>query len=145
VIDEHTAPRGLEAQYDLFTGINQRQVAATQGAGGGVEVDIVLHRVGRGIDERQLHIVAFVHDHHWSGNRAVEIHGPKPGAVVIDDDLLFFGHQPEFHDLCTLRGRLLVRMHEGWRDKLDPLPRQREILGQGPLCEHRGQACKSAF
>jgi hypothetical protein len=33
-------------------------------------------------------------------------------------------------------------MHEGWRDKVDPLPRQREILGQGPLSEHRGQACK---
>ena len=61
------------------------------------------------VDERNLDVVAFVHDHERGWDRAVEGHGLKLRAVVVDDDLLLLGHEPEFHDLRALPRRLLVR------------------------------------
>src|SRR5215470_12932918 len=93
-----------------------------------MEIDIVLHRIGLGVDERHLDIVTLVHDQERSRNRAVEGHGLKLGALIIDDNLLLLRHEPEFHDLWTLLGLLLVRVHEWWRDEFDLLSRQHWVL-----------------
>ena len=86
MIDEHARARGFPAQHDLLPRGDQRQVAAARCACGSVEVDIVRHRVGLGVDERHLDVVALVHDHQRARHRAVEGHGLKRRAVVVDDN-----------------------------------------------------------
>ena len=94
-----------------------------------MEVDIVRHRIGVGVDQRHLDVVAFMDHHHRRRHRAVERHGLKFGAGVVDDDFLFLDRQFELDDLGTFLGRLFVRMHKGRRDQFDGLPRQLEIVG----------------
>ena len=60
MINERPATGGLEAKRDLLTRIDQRQPAAAERAGCGVEVDVVRKRIGIGIDQRRLEVVAFM-------------------------------------------------------------------------------------
>src|SRR5262249_14989552 len=131
VVDEHARTRRLPAQHHLFARIDQREPAAAQRPGRGVEVDVVRHGTGDGIDQRDLDVIALVDDHQWSGDRAVERHRLQLGAGFVDDDLLLLGHQCELENLRSLPGRLFVRMHEGRRHELDLLPWQLAILGRG--------------
>ena len=109
------------------------QRAAAQSAGGGMEIDIVRHRVGFRIDQRHLDVVAFMDHHHRRRHRAVERHGLEFGAGIVDDDFLLPDRQLELDDLRAFLGGLFVLMHEGRRDQLDSLPRQLEIV-----CGQRG-------
>ena len=84
VIDEDAGAGRLEAQRHLLAGIDQRQPAAAERAGRGVEVDVVRHLVAGGVDQRELDVVALVHDHQRAGQPAVVGHGPHLGAVVVD-------------------------------------------------------------
>jgi hypothetical protein len=79
-----------------------------------------------------------MHDHQRPGHRPVESHRLEFGALLIDDDLLLFDLHPEFDDLRSLLGRLLVGMHERRRDQLDLLARQIEILRKCGRCEDEG-------
>ena len=95
-----------------------------------MEVDVVRHRVGVGIDQRHLDIVAFMDDHQRPGHRAVEGHGLELGAGVVDDDFLLLDGQFELDDLRAFLGGLVVRMHEGWRHQFNGLARQLEVVGR---------------
>ncbi len=46
MVDEDAGTGGLEAQDGLFTGIDDGQCTATQPAGCGVKIDVVLKLVG---------------------------------------------------------------------------------------------------
>ena len=80
--------------------------------------------VGRRIDQRELEVVAFVHDHQRTGDRAVVGEGVDLRAVVVDDDFLLDDRHLEDDDLRSAAGRLLVRVHERRRDELDRAARQ---------------------
>ena len=149
VINERAGAGGLPAQHDLLARIDQRQRAAAEPAGRGMEVDIVRHRVGGGIDQRHFDVIALVHHHQRTRHRAVERHGVKRGALIVDDDLLLFDHEFELHDLGTLFGGLFVRVHKRRRHQIDVLTRQVEIVGKrggrqqegcGGGAEHGGSA-----
>ena len=136
VIDESAGARRLPAQHHLFAGVDHRQFTAAERAGRGMEIDIVRHQVGVGIDQRQLDVVAFMYHHQRSRHRAVEGHGVERGALVVDHHFLLFDRERELHDLGALPGGLLVRMHEGRRDQLDLLPGQLEVLGKRGCRQH---------
>ena len=136
VIDEGAGARRLPAQHHLFAGIDHGELAAAERAGRRMEIDIVRHRVGVGIDQRQLDVVALMHHHQRSRHRAVEGHGVERGALVVDHHLLLLDPERELHDLGTLPGGLLVRMHEGRRDQLDLLSGQLEVLGKRWCRQH---------
>jgi hypothetical protein len=84
--------------------------------------------VRRRHDNGTLNVVVFVHDHHRSGDCAIEGHRLEGGPVIVDDDPLLFYHERELDDLGALISRLFVRMHEGRRDERDVLARQIEII-----------------
>ena len=134
VIDEHAGARRLEAQRHFLAGIDVGERAAAQRAGRSVEVDVVVERVGRRIDQRELEIVALVDDHQRAGDRAVVGEGVDLRPVVVDHVLLLDDRHLEGDDLRTAARRLLVRMDEGRRDELDFAARQ-----IGGLLRHRRQ------
>ena len=136
VIDEGAGARRLPAQHHLLAGIDQRQLAAAERAGCRMEVDIVRHLVGGGIDQLHFDIVALVHHHQRARHRAVEGHGLERGALVVDHHLLLLDRERELHDLGALLGGLLVRMHEGRRDQFDFLPGQLEFRAEGGRRQH---------
>ena len=139
VIDERAGAGGLPAQHHLFAGIDVGQRAAAESTGRRMQVDVVRHRVGVGIDQRHLDVVAFMHHHHRSRHRAVERHRLELGAGVVDDDFLFLDRQFELDDLRAFLGGLLVRMHEGRRHQFDGLARQLEVVvRQGGSCGEEG-------
>ena len=112
MIDEDAGARRLEAQRHLLAGIDQRQPAAAERAGGGVEIDVVRHLVGGRVDQGELHVVALVHHHQRTGQPAVVGHGPHLGAGIVDDDLLLDDVHGVFDHLGCSGGRLLVGMDQ---------------------------------
>ena len=89
-----------------------------------MEVDVVRQRVRLGVDQRQLDIVAFVHDHQRAGHRAIEGHGVDHRAVIVDDDRLFLDGHFELDDFGAAGRDLFVGVDE-WRiDKVDLDARQ---------------------
>src|SRR6185295_9138652 len=138
VVDEHTGAGGLPTQHGLLSWVDQRQVPAARCSRGCMEIDIVQHRVGVGIDERYLDIVSLVHDHERRRDRPVEAHRPKFRAPVVDYNLLLLDDEPKFHDLGALLGRLLVGMHVRRCDEIDLLSWQLQILGHHRCSENNG-------
>ena len=110
-----------------------------------MKINIVRHRVGLGIDKRNLDVIALVHDHQRARDRTVEGHGLKLRPHVVDDNSLLLNREAEFHDLRALLGHLLVRMHEWRRDKLDLLPGQLQILGQCRRCKNERNGRSRAY
>src|SRR5690606_17827341 len=76
VVDECARAVRLEAQYDFFARIDVGQRGTAQGARGAVEVDVVRHVVGGGVDQRQFDIVVLADHHGGAGHAAVEGLGP---------------------------------------------------------------------
>ena len=132
VVDEHPRPCGAEPQLHLFARVHQRQRAATKGAGGGVEVDIVRQRVGFRIDQRQLDVIVLVNDHQRARNRAIIGHRLNGRAVVVDDDLFFFDGQSELDHFRAARRDLLVCVHKRRAHQLHLAPRQGGQVGRRP-------------
>ena len=58
-----------------------------------------------GIDERELDIIALVHDHERPGHRAVEGHGLEFRALLVDDDFFLLDRERELHDYGDRGGR----------------------------------------
>ena len=79
-----------------------------------MKINIVFHQIGCEVLERELDIVAFMHDDHRAWNRAVERQGPDLGALAVDHHFLFLDHESDFNDLRPARGDLLV-FRQKWR------------------------------
>jgi hypothetical protein len=99
VVDEHAGSGRLPADRNLLTRIDQGKLGAAERSRGGMEVDVVRHRVGIGIDQRHLDVVALMHHHHRPRHRAVEGHRLEGGALVVDDDIFLLDLERELHDL----------------------------------------------
>ncbi|CDX56300.1 Copper-containing nitrite reductase (modular protein) [Mesorhizobium plurifarium] len=112
MIDERPRPGRLEAERHLLARVDQRQRAATESAGRRMEVDIVGERVGIGIDQRELEIVAFMHDHQRARDGAIVSHGIELRAVGVDDHRLLLDLHGELDDLGAALGHLIVSVHE---------------------------------
>ena len=128
----------FQRMRDLLARIDQRKLGAAERARGGMEVDVVRHRVGVGIDQRHFDVIALVNHHQRARHRAVEGHGLECGSLVVDDDLLFLDLERELHDLWTFLRRLLVRMHEGRGDQVDMLSRQLQIVSNRRCRDQEG-------
>ena len=72
-----------------------------------------------GVDQRELQVVALVHDHQRAGQPAVVGHRPHLGAGIVDDDLLLDDVHGELDDLRRGSGCLLVGMHQRRLHQLD--------------------------
>jgi hypothetical protein len=89
-----------------------------------VKINIMRHRIGLGIDQRHLNVVALVGYDDGRRDRAVVSHRLQFGSLLVDDDLLLFDHEGDFQDLRPRLGSLLVRRHKGRCHEIDLLARQ---------------------
>ena len=122
VIDVGAGLGRLPAQHHLLARLDQSEPAAAERAGRGVEVDIVVHLVGRRVLQSELDIVAFVADHQRPRDRPVIGKRVDLGAVVVDDPLLLVHGELDLDDLRTPRVVLVVFRRERRRDERLPDP-----------------------
>ena len=107
VVDEDAWFDSAEAQHDILAGRDLRKLAATQRSDRSVEVDVVQELVARGVDERQLYVVAFVNHDHRSGYGAFKRHCPDEHSG-FDFDLFFGDRHSDFHQSWLFRRDLVV-------------------------------------
>ena len=94
VVHEGAGLGGLPAHHHFLAGLHVGQLASAQSAGGSVEVNVVNQLVLGHVLERQLNIVAFVHDDHRAGHGAIESKSPHEHARL---DFNFFFLNRHFH------------------------------------------------
>ena len=133
MINEYARAGRLPAQHGLLARVDQCQVATAQCSRGGVKIDIMRHRVGFGVDEGYLDIVALMHHHERRRDRSIERHRLKFGPHVVDDHFLFHDDNTELHNFRTIGGRLVVGMYERWCDEINFSALQIEFLRDGRL------------
>ena len=133
VIDVGAGLGRLPAEHHLLARLDQGEPAAAERAGRGVEVDIVVHLVGRRVLEGELDIVALVADHQRPRDRPVIRQRVDLGAVVVDHPLLLVHGELDLDDLGAARVVLVVFGRERRRDELllDPLEALRALLHRG--------------
>ena len=117
VIHEGARLGGLPAHLHLLTRLDVGQIASTQRARGGMEVDVVHQLVLGQVLQRQLDVVTLVNDDHRARNRAVEGERPHEDARLNLDFLLFDEHL-DLHHARRLRRRQAVLRNERRLDQL---------------------------
>ncbi len=114
VIHEHAWLRSLESKNNLLPRVDQRELAAAQGACGRVKVDVVLQRIRFGIHERELDVVVLVHHYDRAWHASVECQGPDLGPSGVDLDQFLYDFHADLDNL-GVTVRHLFGLRKKWR------------------------------